>query len=238
MTSSSSPRSKKLLLGLLLLLPITVYLTSLLISGEVNFRTLEVMGPGPGTSDHALSHWSLVDYNGEPVTEKDLQGKVVIVSFFFTSCPTICPAMNNNLREAHNRLSSFKDVVFVSFSVDPETDTPEVLKKYAEELGVATSEKWIFLTGPRDSIYALANAYFLVAQQDAAAEGGYTHSQSAVLVDWNGVLRSRVVEDTKMLQGSYDLTSPHHVDELVDDIRVLAKEFRKVKMEKKETLEE
>jgi len=116
-----------------------------------------------------------------------------------------------------------------SFSIDPETDTPEVLEAYKERFGVGQSPKWKFITGDREAIYQLAKAYYLTAMADSNADGGFTHSQSAVIVDWNGNLRSRF-DDQNQILGAYDVSQPVQVDELVEDLRVLVKEHRQEKM--------
>ena len=217
---------KRLLLGVLLVLPVAMYLGSLVISGAVNFRTLEDLGDPleeqPDTSSYFNS-------DGSMWTMDSAKGKIAVVSFFFTSCPTICPAMNFHLKEAHDRLYGFKDLVFISITVDPETDVPVVLENYKDRLGVSESNKWDFITGDREAIYQLANSLWLHASQDDGAEGGYSHSQSAVLLDWNGHIRSRINDDGNIL-GTYDVSEAYLVDQLVDDVRVLVKEHRKVKM--------
>ncbi len=227
----ASPVAKKLILAALLLLPVSMYLGSLVISGAVNFRTLEVLGPGPSAVGHEQRGFQLIQTNGQPLTADSMQGKIAVVSFFFSSCPTVCPAMNFHLKQAHDRMYAFKDVVFVSYSIDPDTDTPEVLEAYKERFEVGGSPKWKFITGDRETIYRLAQAYYLAAAQDSAAEGGFSHSQSAVIVDWNGQLRSRVNDDNQIV-GAYDVGQPVQVDELVEDLRVLVKEYRSQKMGK------
>jgi protein SCO1/2 len=243
---------KRLLLGVLLVLPVAMYLGSLVISGAVNFRTLEDLGKPRFTKDTDLDtlkgknqvNDTLIDLSQYQVSANDFvlqrsdgptwtldsaKGKIAVVSFFFTSCPTICPAMNFHLKEAHDRLYGFKDLVFISITVDPETDVPVVLENYKDRLGVSESNKWDFITGDREAIYQLANSLWLHASQDDGAEGGYSHSQSAVLLDWNGHIRSRINDDGNIL-GVYDVSEAYLVDQLVDDVRVLVKEHRKVKM--------
>ena len=222
----ASSTSKRLLLGVLLVLPVAMYLGSLVISGAVNFRTLEDLGD-------PLSDWSdttaFLRSDGAAWSPDSSRGKIAVVSFFFTSCPTICPAMNFHLKEAHDRLYGFKDLVFISITVDPQTDVPVILESYKEQLGVDQSNKWEFITGNRETIYALANAYYLVAMQYSSAEGGYTHSQSAVILDWDGHLRTRITDEGNIL-GAYDVSEAYLVDQLVDDVRVLVKEHRKLKV--------
>lgn len=224
----ASMTSKRLLLGVLLVLPVAMYLGSLVISGAVNFRTLEDLG-----DPLEKAAWSdsiqFTQSDLQNWTPDSLEGKIAVVSFFFTSCPTICPAMNFHLKEAHDRLYGFKDLIFISCTVDPQTDVPVVLEAYKERLGVDGSNKWSFITGQREDLYALANSYYLVAMQDSSAEGGYSHSQSAVILDWNGHVRSRITDEGNLL-GIYDVSEPYLVDQLVDDVRVLVKEHRKIKM--------
>jgi len=217
---------KRLLLGVLLVLPVAMYLGSLVISGAVNFRTLEDLGDPLAEKPDTSSYFNS---DGSTWTLDSAKGKIAVVSFFFTSCPTICPAMNFHLKEAHDRLYGFKDLVFISITVDPETDVPVVLENYKDRLGVSESNKWDFITGDREAIYQLANSLWLHASQDDGAEGGYSHSQSAVLLDWNGHIRSRINDDGNIL-GVYDVSEAYLVDQLVDDVRVLVKEHRKVKM--------
>ncbi len=224
----NSKISKRLLLLGLLIIPVSMYLVSIAVSGVVNFRTLENLGSPDFNSDST----QFVSSNNVNWTPDSSSGKIIVLSFFFTTCPTICPAMNFHLKEAHDRLYGFKDLVFVSCTVDPNTDTPKILKDYKENLGVEESNKWKFITGKSDELYDLANAYYLTALRDSESDGGYAHSQSAVIIDWEGNLRSRITDQGNIL-GAYDLSEAYLIDQLVDDVRVLIKEHRKVKMGRK-----
>ncbi len=224
----NSKISKRLLLLGLLIIPVSMYLVSIAVSGVVNFRTLENLGSPDFNSDST----QFISSNNVNWTPDSSSGKIIVLSFFFTTCPTICPAMNFHLKEAHDRLYGFKDLVFVSCTVDPNTDTPKILKDYKENLGVEESNKWKFITGKSDELYDLANAYYLTALRDSESDGGYAHSQSAVIIDWEGNLRSRITDQGNIL-GAYDLSEAYLIDQLVDDVRVLIKEHRKVKMGRK-----
>ncbi|CAI8318106.1 MAG: SCO1 protein [Owenweeksia sp. TMED14] len=224
----NSKISKRLLLLGLLIIPVSMYLVSIAVSGVVNFRTLENLGSPDFNSDST----QFVSSNNVNWTPDSSSGKIIVLSFFFTTCPTICPAMNFHLKEAHDRLYGFKDLVFVSCTVDPNTDTPKILKDYKDNLGVEESNKWKFITGKSDELYDLANAYYLTALRDSESDGGYAHSQSAVIIDWEGNLRSRITDQGNIL-GAYDLSEAYLIDQLVDDVRVLIKEHRKVKMGRK-----
>ena len=116
---------------------------------------------------------------------------VYIVEFFFTKCPTICPRMNRNLVQIQNTFSEFDNFGVASFTIDPENDTSEVLKAYAENYGIS-NPNWHLMTGDQDSIYDLANVGFnIYAGVNPEVEGGFEHSGNFALIDKNGFLRSR-----------------------------------------------
>ncbi|WP_430965762.1 SCO family protein [Spongiimicrobium sp. 2-473A-2-J] len=126
------------------------------------------------------------------ITDTDYLGKVYIVEFFFTTCPTICPIMNKNLVELQDAFKEFENFGVASFTIHPEHDTPSVLKAYSEKYGV-TNLDWHFLTGDRALIYELANNGFnIFAAQVPNAPGGFEHSGMFALVDKKGYIRSRI----------------------------------------------
>lgn len=126
------------------------------------------------------------------ITNEDYVGKVYLVEFFFTTCPSICPIMNKNLVKLQDEFQGFEDFGIASFTINPEYDTPEVLKEYAEEYGI-TNLDWHFLTGDLKDIYALANTGFnIFAAEVPEAEGGFEHAGLFALVDKNGYIRSRM----------------------------------------------
>ena len=138
-----------------------------------------------------VPEFSFTDQNGNTITNKDYLGKVYIVEFFFTTCPTICPRMSKNLVDIQNNFPNSKDFGIASFTINPEYDTPDILKQYAETYGV-TNPNWHFLTGDMDAIYKLANEGFnLYAAQDDEAAGGFEHSGNFALIDRDGYIRSR-----------------------------------------------
>lgn len=126
------------------------------------------------------------------ITNDDYKGKVYLVEFFFTTCPTICPIMNQNLVKIQNQFKDFDDLGVASFTINPENDTPSVLKLYAEKYGI-TNMNWHLLTGDMNAIYDLANAGFnIFAKQIPDAPGGFEHAGMFALVDRKGFIRSRV----------------------------------------------
>ncbi|MGB0881457.1 MAG: SCO family protein, partial [Vicingaceae bacterium] len=119
----------------------------------------------------------------------DLLGSIYIADFFFVTCPTICPKMTSNMGYIQKKFADKKDLKFISITVNPEHDSVEVLKEYAQKVH-ADTKSWSFLTGDKDKIYDLAfNGFFVNAQKDEIAPGGFLHSQLLVLIDRKGRIR-------------------------------------------------
>lgn len=162
-------------------------------------RTIANYGTAP--------QFELTNQNGQPFGSAKLKGKIWIAAFIFTTCPGPCPIISSRMAEMQRPLEN-SDVHLVSFTVDPETDTPEVLRDYAERLH-ARAGRWDFLTGDKDAIYSLTQQGFKLAVADSAAEdgsGGPVHATRAVLVDRVGAIR-----------GYYDMTTPDAVTKLLAD---------------------
>tara|TARA_R110002049_G_scaffold203126_1_gene373711 strand:+ start:6860 stop:7603 length:744 start_codon:yes stop_codon:yes gene_type:complete len=135
--------------------------------------------------------FSFTNHNGETITDEDYLGKVYVLEFFFTTCPTICPRMNKNLIQIQNTFGGFEDFGVASFTINPDYDTPEVLKNYAEQYGV-TNPNWHLMTGDKDAIYKLANEGFnLYTAEEEGVAGGFEHSGNFALIDKKGFIRSR-----------------------------------------------
>jgi protein SCO1/2 len=125
------------------------------------------------------------------ISNEDYLGKVYVIEFFFSTCPTICPIMNANMKRLEEAFGHRDDFGIASFTIDPEKDTPEQLKRYAESLGVF-SQNWHFLTGESADIFALANKGFnIFAGINPQVAGGFEHQGYFALVDQKGYLRSR-----------------------------------------------
>jgi protein SCO1 len=155
-----------------------------------------------------IQDFSLTDVNNKTVTPADLKGKVWVAKFFFTTCGGICPTMSKNLAALHRSYVLEKDVRMVSISVNPDTDTPEVLKQYAKKFN-ADTDQWIFLTGPIADIQKLAVESFKLG----SIEEPVFHSPHLTLVDREGHIR-----------GYYDGTETKAVSQLFKDIARLRKE--------------
>jgi protein SCO1/2 len=135
--------------------------------------------------------FSFVNQDGKTITNKDYEGKVYVVEFFFTTCGSICPRMSRNLVQIQNTFLDFEDFGVASFTINPEYDTQEVLKKYAENHKV-TNPNWHFMTGDQEAIYDLANVGFnIYAGENPNVEDGFEHSGNFALIDKNGFMRSR-----------------------------------------------
>jgi protein SCO1/2 len=148
------------------------------------------------------------------VTDDDLRGKVAIASFIFTRCPTVCPVVSMKMQRLAERLRGESRVVLLSFSVDPEHDTPAVLAKFAARFG-ADPTRWKFLTGPAGAIRSAVEGSLKIAmdRQGVLADGApdIVHGTHLVLID--GSLRIR---------GYYDYSEPARIDDLARDARALA----------------
>lgn len=144
---------------------------------------LESIGPAPA--------FELVNQNNVKVTNDTYKGKVYVLEFFFTTCPTICPKMNQSMLGIEKKFFGNPNFGIVSITIDPAHDTPAVLKEHANLLGV-TSSNWNFLTGDRQTIFDLSNKGFnLYAGQTSKVKGGFEHSGLFALIDKNGIIRCR-----------------------------------------------
>ncbi|AUC74262.1 SCO family protein [Olleya sp. Bg11-27] len=133
-----------------------------------------------------VPEFSFTDQDGKTITNKDYLGQVYVVDFFFTTCPTICPRMSKNLAMIQDKFKDNPDFGIASFSINPENDTPEVLKAYAADYGV-TSSNWHLMTGAKEDIYKLSNIGFNIFVNIE----NFEHSGDFALVDKEGYLRSR-----------------------------------------------
>ena len=125
------------------------------------------------------------------ISNEDFLGKVYVAEFFFTSCPSICPIMNKNLKTIESIFGIRSDFGIASFTIDPDHDTPSVLKNYANNYEVF-SQNWHFLTGQKEAIFELANSGFnIFASINPKVAGGFEHQGYFALIDKKGFIRSR-----------------------------------------------
>ncbi|MDY0781289.1 SCO family protein [Tenacibaculum sp. IB213877] len=172
--------------------------------------------------------FEFIDQNGKTITNSDYKGKVYVVEFFFTTCPTICPIMNKKMVTIQDEFFGNPNFGIASISITPDIDTPEILKEYAHRYKI-THKNWHLLTGkPEDVVYKLSNDGFkLYAGKGEEDHGGFEHSGLFALVDKNGYLRSRYDEQGNPImfyraleeQGFSD-----QIQELKEDIKLLLNE--------------
>ena len=125
------------------------------------------------------------------ISNEDFVGKVYLVEFFFTSCTTICPMMNKNMKSLENSFGSREDFGIASFTVDPDNDKPEVLKKYSE-LYEVFSKNWHFLTSDKQTVFKLSNEGFnIFSSINPKVRDGIEHQGYFALIDKKGYIRSR-----------------------------------------------
>ncbi|WP_046744158.1 SCO family protein [Kordia zhangzhouensis] len=157
------------------------------------------------------------------ITNADFKGKVTVMEFFFTSCPTICPVMNSNMRTLDEEFHKRDDFAIASFSIDPKNDTPKVLKEYAERYGVK-SMNWHFLTGDLDKIHELSNTGFnIFTGINPEVAGGFEHQGYFALIDKEGFIRSRR-DNHGNPKIYYQGTDVDEVEMLKEDIKNLLEE--------------
>ena len=162
------------------------------------------------SDNHRVKEFNLINQNGIKISSKDYENKIYVVDFFFTSCPSICPIMTNNMLLVQEEFIKNNDVMLLSMSVTPEIDNVEVLKKYAIEKGVIDS-KWNITTGSKKHIYELARkSYFAVLDQGDGGLQDFIHTPNFILVDTN-----------KQIRGIYDGTVENEISRLIQDINIL-----------------
>lgn len=183
--------------------------------GNSNNESLVKIGPCP--------KFDLTNQNNLNITNDTYKGKVFVIEFFFTSCPTICPKMNQSMLAIEKQFFGNPNFGLASISIDPETDSPKVLKEHAVLLGV-TSSNWHFLTGDKDYIFNLANKGFnLYAGENNKVSGGFEHSGLFALIDKNGNIRCRKDQYGNPIL-YYDGLDAKGVKEIQEDIKLLLNE--------------
>jgi len=163
---------------------------------------------------HKIKDFSMKNQNGETITQEFYNDKIYVADFFFTTCPTICPIMTENMGYGQEKIKNDSDVLLLSFSVTPEIDSVKQLKKYALEKNVIDS-KWNLVTGNKKDIYNLARTSYLVAKTNG--DGGkydMIHTENFVLVD-----------KEKRIRGFYDGTNSKEMDQLLNDINILKNSY-------------
>lgn len=168
---------------------------------------------GNDTLYQRIADFRFMDQDSAWISNETFAGKAYIADFFFTSCPSICPIMKKQMLRVYDTYKGNPGISFLSHTIDPKHDSVPVLHEYAGKLG-ASSQQWHFVTGPRDSVYALAQGSYMVAtMEDESAPGGFIHGGHFILVDKN-----------RHIRGIYDGTSGESVDQLIGDVSLLLEE--------------
>lgn len=173
--------------------------------GDKSFRVLNQVKP-----------FTFTNQDGKMVSEQNVLGKVYVAEYFFTSCTGICPELNTNMKDLYEKYKNEPDFLILSHTSDPETDSVARLKKYADSLQI-DNNKWLFLTGTKESLYNAARVSYLLDDPKNNMENlddQFLHTQFFALVDKNGKVRKKI----------YDGLKKKELGELEKDIAVLLKE--------------
>ena len=179
-----------------------------------------VANPNGGPADTVFATapaFRLLNQDGKRFGNADFKGHLYLTDFFFATCPGICPKMQGELLKIYQEYAGDARLKFVSFTIDPAHDSVAVLRTYAQKLGVADARQWqfaTFVTANRDSVFALAKAYFTAAQPETGAPGGFAHSGTLALMDDEGHIR-----------GLYDSLNPAQLAKLRHDLPLLLAEL-------------
>lgn len=178
----------------------------------VNMKKNEPPLPILGNPGHKVGAFSFLDQQGDTVTQKNLNGKVSVIEYFYTTCTAICPKMNKNMDGIYETFKDNPGFQILSNTVDPATDSVPVLAKYAEQWD-ANPKVWKFLTGPKKELFSLATeGYLLNAADSIGVNGEYVHTQWFALVDQN-----------RQVRGFYDGLKQSDLQKLKTDVRKLLK---------------
>ena len=163
---------------------------------------------------HRVPDFSFIDQEGNVFTHQEVKKKIYVTDFFFSTCQTICPAMSGEMERVYQKFLNDDRVLIISHTVDPETDSPEQLSKYAQQFD-AKAGKWIFLTGEKAELYQIARkGYMLEASIGSGGADDFIHTQNFALVDGKGRVR-----------GIYDGLEPEEIDMMMKDMQSLLKEM-------------
>jgi len=166
------------------------------------------------TTYHLIPDFEFTDQDNNKVNKQTLKDKIYVTEYFFTTCKSICPVMNDNLIGVYKQFNDRKEFLILSHTVDPENDSVEVLKQYADAHGVK-DKQWLFVTGKKTELYELARkGYLLDAEEGNGGEEDFVHTQNFALIDKEAHIR-----------GFYDGTDSLEIVRLKQDIKLLLKEY-------------
>lgn len=212
-------RYKFLILGFLLFATIFLLISYVLLKPKKKLPIFNPSDVNPELVDstvqhvkkyHTIANFSFTNQNGQTITQKDYEGKIYVADFFFTTCPTICPIMQDNMVEIQKAFKNNPNVLLLSHTVMPHIDSVPVLKKYALDKGVIDS-KWNLVTGDKKAIFYIARKSYLAVKTESEGElYDMVHTENFILVD-----------DQKRVRGFYDGTNKEDIVRLIADIQFL-----------------
>lgn len=164
---------------------------------------------------HKIADFSLINQNGDTITQDSYKNKIYVADFFFTTCQTICPIMTDNMVDIQEKIKNDDEVMLLSHSVTPKIDSVTQLKRYAIKKGVIDS-KWNLVTGDKSQIYRLARKSYLAVKDDGMPDDyGMVHTENFMLID-----------KKRQIRGYYDGTKKDEIQRLLKDIKTLKKEYK------------
>lgn len=162
---------------------------------------------------HTIADFSLINQNGERITQDNYKDKIYVADFFFTTCQTICPIMTDHMYQIQKEVIDDDEVMLLSHSVTPQIDSVAQLKKYAREKGVI-DRKWNLVTGDKKQIYELARKSYLAVKTDGNGDAyDMIHTENFMLID-----------KKRQIRGFYDGTKSEDIEKLLEDITTLKEE--------------
>ncbi len=164
--------------------------------------------------NHTIANFSMTDQHNKTITQKDVEGKIHVANFFFTSCGSICPKMTNNLIAFQDKFKNEEDVVLLSYSVTPWQDSVPALKNFAKKYNI-TAPNWHLLTGKKTAIYELARQSYFAEENVGFKKdtSEFMHTEHLLLVDKN-----------KKIRGIYNATLELEIQQLIKDVATLQHE--------------
>ena len=163
---------------------------------------------------HQIRPFKLINQENQPFTERDIEGKICVADFFFTTCPGICLKMTNSMSEIQKEFFNDDEILLLSHSVTPEKDSVPVLKQYAKEKKV-DFKRWKLLTGNKNEIYDLGRKYYFVEEDEGVKKGNdvFLHTENFILID-----------KQRHIRGIYNGLDPNSMQNLISDIKILKAE--------------
>ena len=164
---------------------------------------------------HTIADFNLINQNGNTITQDTYKNKIYIADFFFTTCQTICPIMTDHMFQIQKEILNDNEVLLLSHTVTPEIDSVEQLKRYALEKGIV-DRKWNLVTGDKKQIYDLVRkSYLAVKSLGNGDQYDLIHTENFILID-----------KSRQIRGFYDGTKAEDIDRLLNDIKILKKEYQ------------